>query len=51
VTIPKYSRGDSTIEPDVRTVKVNVRGCDFDAGASPSKLKNQAWKQGYDISS
>jgi hypothetical protein len=30
VTIPKCSRGKGTIEPDVRTLKVNARGYDWD---------------------
>jgi hypothetical protein len=30
VTVPKCGRGKGTAEPDVRTLKVNVRGCDWD---------------------
>jgi hypothetical protein len=30
VTVPKCSGGDSTVEPDVGTLKVNVRGCDWE---------------------
>jgi hypothetical protein len=29
VTVPKSSRGDSTVEPYVGNLKVNVRGCDW----------------------
>jgi hypothetical protein len=30
VTVPKCSGGDSTAEPDVGTLKVNVGGCDWE---------------------
>jgi hypothetical protein len=30
VTIPKCSRGDDTVYPDVRNLKVNVKWCDWE---------------------
>jgi hypothetical protein len=30
VTVPKCSRGEGTAELDVMTLKVNVRGCDWE---------------------
>jgi hypothetical protein len=30
VTVPKCSRREGTAEPDVRILKVNVRGCDWE---------------------
>jgi hypothetical protein len=30
VTVPKSSIDEGTAEPNVRTVKVNVRGCDWE---------------------
>ena len=30
MTIPKCGRGEYTAEPNVRTLKVNVRGCEWD---------------------
>jgi hypothetical protein len=30
MTVPKCGRGKDTAEPNVGTLKVNVRGCDWD---------------------
>jgi hypothetical protein len=30
MTVPKYGRGKDTAELNVGTLKVNVRGCDWD---------------------
>jgi hypothetical protein len=30
MTVPKCGRGEDTADPNVGTLKVNVRGCDWD---------------------